>query len=605
MQNIIITLLTCSVTMSALGLFYMAISPLMQKRYSEKGCYYAWLIIVAGLIIPFRPQWNNAIVRIDLPNIAHTIHPGGEVPILDGTQVFNVADNIPVGDTAFFLAPGSVSYWQFAAVVWLAGVLVFLLYHAIKHYRFTKLAMRWSERITDERTLALLQSLKIEMGISKKISLYQCLDMGSPAMFGFVNPRILLPKVELADDELRFILKHELVHFKRKDLYYKCLVLIATAIHWFNPIVYLIARAIEAQCELSCDAEIVRNTDADTRQQYSETIIGVVKCQSRLKTALSTNFYGGKKGMKNRISSIMDTGKKKTGMVIVCMFLVVTLGTGFVFAANANTIEPVENAVNVYVDNEYGAVYITPQKAEQKATQFEVYREFGLTYDQAANNLYYNGELVRYFEDMIPLSDGNPNVLFGIDHLDLNGTVDVLAVRDFSQIIHNPDGTTDTSGKLLGLERVSQMEFDSRDINKFRIPSSQNAVIFPSNAINEGIEVSVVNSDEESVSGTETNTYVEATVVHTDNGGVPYSQTQGYSVTEMLLDKLEEYGITFDENISHGGRGNIYYNGQLVRTLIDETNGGGTWISSFDKSGNIDVRTIRDNNGNLRGFLMF
>ena len=51
MQNFIITLLTCSVTMSALALLYMAITPLLAKRYSEKSRYYAWLIIVVGLIV--------------------------------------------------------------------------------------------------------------------------------------------------------------------------------------------------------------------------------------------------------------------------------------------------------------------------------------------------------------------------------------------------------------------------------------------------------------------------------------------------------------------------------------------------------------------------
>jgi len=139
----------------------------------------------------------------------------------------------------------------------------------------------------------------------------------------------------LADDELRFILKHELVHYKRKDLYYKFLVLIATAIHWFNPFIYLIERAINAQCELSCDAEVILGADADTRQHYSEAIIGVVKYHSKIRTALSTNFYGGKKGMKNRISSIMDTRKKRLGTIIISLVLVATLCTGFVFAASA------------------------------------------------------------------------------------------------------------------------------------------------------------------------------------------------------------------------------------------------------------------------------
>jgi len=336
--------------MSALALFYMAVMPLLAKRYSEKGRYYAWLIIVVGLIFPFRPQFDNAIVKVDV---------AGET----AAPIIQIGNGTPVAipDVNAALSP-AISWWQVAAVVWLVGAVAFLAYHVVKHYRFVKMAGRWSEVVTNEQILTLLQRLKTEMGISKQISLYVCPCIGSPMMIGFVNPRILLPKSDLAKDELLFILKHELVHYKRKDLWYKCLVLIATAIHWFNPIVYLMAKAIDILCEMSCDAEIVRSTDADTRQHYSETIIGVVKYQSKMKTALSTNFYGGKKGMKKRIVSIMDMGKKKTGLVIVGCALIVTMGTGLAFAVNAaantpqlNEISPTEElfiARSVYAGNE-------------------------------------------------------------------------------------------------------------------------------------------------------------------------------------------------------------------------------------------------------------
>ena len=67
MQGFLITLAACSVTMSALALFYMAVTPLLAKRYSITGRYYAWLIIVLGLIIPFRPQSGNAVVKVHVP----------------------------------------------------------------------------------------------------------------------------------------------------------------------------------------------------------------------------------------------------------------------------------------------------------------------------------------------------------------------------------------------------------------------------------------------------------------------------------------------------------------------------------------------------------
>ncbi len=71
----------------------------------------------------------------------------------------------------------------------------------------------------------------------------------------------------------------------------------------------------EFMCEISCDAEITNNADADARRRYSETIIGVVNPKARFVAALSTSFYSGKKGMKKRISSIMDAEKKRAGQM--------------------------------------------------------------------------------------------------------------------------------------------------------------------------------------------------------------------------------------------------------------------------------------------------
>lgn len=212
MQNFVIKLLTCSVIMSALALLYMVVTPLLAKRYSARGRYYAWLIIVIGLIIPFRPHFDNAIIRVSVPS--ETVMP--IVQMGNGTPNTVLMNNAARPSAL----PGKL-WWQIAAAVWLAGVIVFLSYHAIKHYCFVRMVGRWSESITDEQTLTLFHGLKKEMDISKQINLYLCSCAGSPMMIGFINPQILLPKADLAHDELHFILKHELIHYKRKDLLYK------------------------------------------------------------------------------------------------------------------------------------------------------------------------------------------------------------------------------------------------------------------------------------------------------------------------------------------------------------------------------------------------
>jgi len=435
MRSFMITLLACSVTMSALALLYMATAPLLSKRYTERSRYYAWLIIVIGLIIPFRPQFSNAIVSIDLP---------GET----------AASAIQAGNETHIAIAYRIAWWQLATTVWLAGVFAYLAYHAIKHYHFVKMTRRWSCNIADKQALSLFASLKEEMGVAMHIDLFVCQCVDSPMMIGFIKPQIFLPTAELTHDELRFILKHELVHYKRKDLLYKYLVLAAMAMHWFNPVVYFMSKAIDALSEMSCDAEVVRSADADTRQRYSETIIGVIKFQSKLRTALSTNFYGGKKDMKNRISSIMDASRKKTGVVIAGFLLFLTIGIGTAFAesskAGANTagyFDFEENLRQIYAEIERKWAEIEETSRVSSVQTFSVYEQYGLTYKKETDRLYYNGELVRYFEDN-QATDGKfrGTVKPGVD-----GNIDVHAVRN-------------SAGKLTGVEPYNQADFNARTL---------------------------------------------------------------------------------------------------------------------------------------------
>jgi len=327
MQDFLIALLICSLTMSVVAVLYMACMPLLSRRYSEKWRYYIWLVIVIALIIPFRPSLDNAIVTIELP---------ATEPIPYGVIFFaeTIEERIAIEEAVLqsHSRAQSIPWWQIAFWVWLVGAIAFFGYHVIRHLHFMKAVRRWREEVTDSRILAMLEDIKLEMGINMHVSLYVC-PFGSPMVVGILNPVIFLPTTDIHPDELRFIIQHELVHYKRKDLLYKYLVMLATALHWFNPVVHFMAGSINLHCEMSCDAEVVQDYDSDTRQSYSEALIGVVRYQTKLKTSLSTNFYRGKNGMKSRISAIADIRKKRAGVIIACVVAVLTIGSGFVFSA--------------------------------------------------------------------------------------------------------------------------------------------------------------------------------------------------------------------------------------------------------------------------------
>lgn len=202
--------------------------------------------------------------------------------------------------------------------------------------------------MTDGHTLKLLKDSQAELQIRGQVGLRVCPGISSPMLIGFIRPAILLPESAIPADELALIIRHELVHYKRKDVWYKALVLLAAALHWFNPFIHLVAREIAVQCEISCDDEVVKHSDANGRQKYVEAILGIIRKQSTLQSVLSTNFYSGKQGMKHRVYSIMDESNKKPGVFILAIIAAATLSTGMIVQINGPAPTTAKEVSNTY-----------------------------------------------------------------------------------------------------------------------------------------------------------------------------------------------------------------------------------------------------------------
>jgi len=122
----------------------------------------------------------------------------------------------------------------------------------------------------------------------------------TPMLIGLLKPIIVLPKMPLEDEQLEVILKHELVHYKRKDLLLKMVGLVAHAVHWFNPAVYILNRQLNIYCELSCDEKVVSEMDLAGKKYYGELILqflqyGTAQHELPKYAMLSTNLCNSKK----------------------------------------------------------------------------------------------------------------------------------------------------------------------------------------------------------------------------------------------------------------------------------------------------------------------
>ena len=195
-----------------------------------------------------------------------------------------------------------MGYGEVAAAVWLWGALAWLGFHLVRHARFMAMVRRWSELAQDEGVLDLFESLRREMEIGGVVTLRICPLVGSPMLVGILHPRVLLPRGDWEPEALECVLRHELIHFQRRDSQYKWALLVATAIHWWNPVVHLMGRSIGTLCEISCDEAVVEDGDEALRRCYCAAMIDVARHHTKWRTALVTDFDGGMRIMKHRIA---------------------------------------------------------------------------------------------------------------------------------------------------------------------------------------------------------------------------------------------------------------------------------------------------------------
>lgn len=144
--------------------------------------------------------------------------------------------------------------------------------------------------------------------VPKRLAVRSADMLQSPMITGIFRPTLYIPESDLTPSEQSLILEHELVHYRRGDIVFKWLIMAAKCIHWFNPIVYVLARYIERECEASCDFKATRSMlDAD-KKRYMHTLVDMIE---RKATSLSfgAQMSAEKSGLKLRIRAV----KHKSG----------------------------------------------------------------------------------------------------------------------------------------------------------------------------------------------------------------------------------------------------------------------------------------------------
>ncbi len=144
--------------------------------------------------------------------------------------------------------------------------------------------------------------------------------MISPAGMGLFKSYIFLPDYPYSKDELTWILKHELMHFKNKDILIKFLVLSVRIIYWFNPLVYVMSNKVNLDCELCCDESVIYNCSFNDKKEYALALIKSIKLSKECNRGiLLTDF--NRTNLEKRLESIISKSLKMVFVAIILCLL--------------------------------------------------------------------------------------------------------------------------------------------------------------------------------------------------------------------------------------------------------------------------------------------
>lgn len=241
-------------------------------------------------------------------------------------------------------------------VIWLIGFIFTTIWFVYKYLYFKNILKRNLTSIPVEKSVRLLLANNLsEMRIKKSIEIVYCQLNVSPMLIGTFKPMIVLPIVSIPHDELDLIIKHELTHYKNKDLWVKKIMIIATMVHWYNPLIYLLKKEINKWCELTCDEYIVMNMSYQERKKYGETILNTM---SRSNQDVNSSLHGAPLSresinLKNRLINILDNNKKSKYISLMSAVLLTSIGSlGIVSSAlTLENMPDISNKVNDYNDD--------------------------------------------------------------------------------------------------------------------------------------------------------------------------------------------------------------------------------------------------------------
>ena len=336
MANFMIRFFICNVFISGIIGILLIVKRIFKNSLSSRMQYNLWFLLLGLLAVPFIP-----FRFISLPQIFSWLGSLRSSPSSSaGTNIAGTAEAVTTGNTNwmndFTLSinsetPPIAGYILLG--IWIVGILamiILVIKSSLRLHTLKKSALP----LQNQEVHRLYHRCLKEMGIHRNIPIYSTAFLKSPIIVGLLKPCIYLP-IHLISDydetDMRYMLLHELQHYKHHDAIANYLMNLAGVVYWFNPLVWYALKEMRNDREVACDTSVLKMLEEDAYEDYGNTLINFAEKVSLTPFPFTAGLGGNMKQMKRRIINIASYEKptfmkRLKGMTAFMLTAVLLLG---------------------------------------------------------------------------------------------------------------------------------------------------------------------------------------------------------------------------------------------------------------------------------------
>lgn len=336
MANFMIRFLLCNVLISGIIGILLIAKWVFRNNLSSRMQYNLWLLLLGLLAVPFMPfrlvsfpQIFSWLSSVQNSTTSHADVGTNNVMNTDLSGTTNWMNDFALSvnhDTS------SVTGYILLSI-WIVGMLVMMIL-VIKSSLRLRTIKRSALPLQNPKVRRLYNRCLNEMKIIRNIPVYSTAFLKSPIIVGFLKPCIYLPIHLISDyheSDMRYMLLHELQHYRHKDAIANYLMNFAGVLYWFNPFVWFALREMRNDREVACDTSVLKMLEEDAYEDYGNTLINFAEKVSLTPFPFAAGLGGNMEQMKRRIINIASYEKptfmkRIKGMTAFMLTAVLLLG---------------------------------------------------------------------------------------------------------------------------------------------------------------------------------------------------------------------------------------------------------------------------------------